>query len=77
MGTIINIIKINPFISTNYLPAVEKLDNELNGRSSKLNENIFIAELTKINFFTSYDHIYLIIKIRFKLKILNTLRKRC
>jgi hypothetical protein len=65
---IINIIKINPFISTNYLPAVEKLDNELNGRSSKLNENIFTAKLIKINFSTPYNYVYLIIEVKFKIE---------
>jgi hypothetical protein len=60
-------IKINPFILINYPPAVEKLNNGLNGRSFKLNENIFIAELIKINFFTPYNYVYLIIKIRFKI----------
>jgi hypothetical protein len=64
----INIIKVNPFILVNYPPAVKKLDNGLNGRPSKLNESIFIAELIKINFFTLYGHAYLIIKFKFKIE---------
>jgi hypothetical protein len=64
----INIIKINLFISVNHSPAVEKLNNGLNGRSFKLSENIFIAELIIINFLTFHDHIYLIIEIRFKIR---------
>jgi hypothetical protein len=61
-------IKINFFISANHLLAVEELDNRLNGRPFKLNENIFIAELIKINLFTPYNHIYLMIEIKFKIK---------
>jgi hypothetical protein len=68
MRMTINIIKINLFISVNHSPAVEKLNNGLNERSFKLNENRFIAELIKINFFMFHDHIYLIIEIRFKIK---------
>jgi hypothetical protein len=64
---IINVIRINLFILINYPPAVEKLDNELNERSFKLNENIFIVKLIKINLFISYSHIYLIIEIKFKI----------
>jgi hypothetical protein len=44
-------MKINLFILTKYFPAVEKLDNGLNGRLFKLNEDIFTAKLIKINFF--------------------------
>jgi hypothetical protein len=68
MGTIINIIKINSLISINHPLAVEELDNGLNEYLSKLNENILTAELIKINFSTPYNHIYLIIEIRFKIK---------
>jgi hypothetical protein len=40
----------------------------LNGRSFKLNEDISIAELIKINFSTLYNYIYLIIEVRFKIE---------
>jgi hypothetical protein len=59
--------KIHSFISINYPPAVEKLDNELNGYLFKLNEDISIAKLIKINLFISYSYIYLMIKVRFKI----------
>jgi hypothetical protein len=65
---IINIIRINFFISTNHLPAVEKLDNGLDGRLFKLSGNIFIAALIKINLFTPYNYAYLIIEVRFKIE---------
>jgi hypothetical protein len=68
MGTIINIMKINFFISINHPPAVEKLDNGLNERSSKLNESIPTAELIKINLSISHNYAYLIIEIRFKIE---------
>jgi hypothetical protein len=42
---IVNMIKINHFILANHPPAVEKLNNGLDGRLSKLNEDIFTAEL--------------------------------
>jgi hypothetical protein len=61
-------MKINLFISINHPPAVEKLDNGLSERLSKLNGNIFIVKLIKINFSTPYNHTYLIIKIRFKIE---------
>jgi hypothetical protein len=61
-------IKVNPFILINYSPAVEKLNNGLNGRSFKLNENIFTAKLIKINFSTPYNYIYLIIEVRLKIR---------
>jgi hypothetical protein len=61
-------IKINLFILTNYFSAVEELDNGLNERSFKLNENIFIVKLIKINFSTFHDYIYLIIKIKIKIE---------
>jgi hypothetical protein len=61
-------MKINLFILVNHPPAVKKLNNGLNGNSFKLNENIFIAELIKINFSTSYSHIYLMIEVRFKIE---------
>jgi hypothetical protein len=61
-------MKVNFFISVNYSPAVEKLNNGLNGRSFKLNEDISIAELIKINFSTLYNYIYLIIEVRFKIE---------
>jgi hypothetical protein len=61
-------MRINSFILVNYLFAVEKLDNGLNGYSFKLSGSIFIIELIKINFFTSYDYIYLIIEIKFKIE---------
>jgi hypothetical protein len=64
---IINMIKINPFISANHSPAVKKLDNGLNGCLFKLSENIFIAGLIKINFSTLYDYAYLIIEVRLKI----------
>jgi hypothetical protein len=67
MGTIINIIRINFLISANHFLAVEKLGNGLNGYSSKLNENIFIVRLIKINFFTPYNYAYLIIEVRLKI----------
>jgi hypothetical protein len=67
MRTIINMIRINSFISVNYLPAVEKLDNGLDGRLFKLNEDMPTVELIKINFSTSYSYIYLIIEVRFKI----------
>jgi hypothetical protein len=67
IGTIIDIIKINSFILINYLSPVKKLGNGLNGRLFKLSEDIFIVGLIKINFFTPYNYIYLIIKIRFKI----------
>jgi hypothetical protein len=67
MGTIINIMKINSFISANHFFAVEKLDNGLNGCSFKLNENIFTVGLIKINFFTPYGYIYLMIEVRLKI----------
>jgi hypothetical protein len=51
VGMTINMIRINFFISANHSPAVEKLNNGLNGRLLKLNEDIFTAELIKINFF--------------------------
>jgi hypothetical protein len=68
MKMIINIIKINPFISVNYSPAVEKLNNGLDGRSFKLNEDIFTVELIKINFSTLYNYTYLMIEIKFKIR---------
>jgi hypothetical protein len=64
---IINMMRVNPFISVNYSSAVEKQNNGLNGYLFKLNENIFTAKLIKINFFTSYNYIYLIIEVRFKI----------
>jgi hypothetical protein len=64
----INVMKINFLILINYPPAVEKLDNGLDGNSFKLNEDIFIVELIKINFSTFYSHTYLIIEIRFKIR---------
>jgi uncharacterized protein YkvS len=67
MGTTIDIIKVNPFISVNHFSVVEKLNNGLNGRLFKLNENISIVKLIKINFFTSYGHIYLMIEVKFKI----------
>jgi hypothetical protein len=67
MGTIINVIRINFLISVNYPLAVEELDNGLNGRPSKLSENIFIAGLIKINLSMSYGYIYLIIEIRLRI----------
>jgi hypothetical protein len=67
MGIIIDIMKVNLFILINYLSAVEKLDNGLDGRLFKLNENISIAELIKINFSTPYGHAYLIIEVRLKI----------
>jgi hypothetical protein len=66
VGTIISIIRINLFISVNYFPAVEKLNNGLDGRSFKLNENIFTAELIKINF-SRLSHTYLMIEVRLKI----------
>jgi hypothetical protein len=56
MGTIINIIKINFLILTNYLPAVEELDNGLNEYLFKLNGDIFTAKLIMIIFFTPYSY---------------------
>jgi hypothetical protein len=61
-------MRIILFISANHFPAVEKLNNGLNERSSKLNENIFIVKLIKINLFTSHDYIYLMIEIKFKIE---------
>jgi hypothetical protein len=61
-------MKVNPFISINYSPAVKKLDNGLGERLFKLNENIFVAELIIINFSTSYSYIYLMIEVRFKIR---------
>jgi hypothetical protein len=60
-------MKINSFILVNYFLAVEKLDNGLDGYLFKLNENIFIAKLIKINFFTPYNHTYLMIEVRLKI----------
>jgi hypothetical protein len=68
MGMTINIMKINLFILINYSPAVEKLDNGLDGRLFKLNEDIFTVKLIKINFSTFYGHAYLIIEIRFRIR---------
>jgi hypothetical protein len=68
MGTTINMMRINSFILINHLLAAEELDNGLNGRPSKLSENMLTAELTKINFFTPHDHIYLMIEVRFKIE---------
>jgi hypothetical protein len=68
METTINMMRINSFISANYFPVVEELDNGLNGRLFKLNGKIFIVGLTKINFFTPHGYAYLIIKIRFKIE---------
>jgi hypothetical protein len=68
MGTIINIIRINFFISINYSLAVEKLDNGLDGRLFKLSENISIVKLIKTNFSTPHGYIYLIIEVRFKIE---------
>jgi hypothetical protein len=68
MRTIIDMIKINFFILINYFLAVEELDNGLDGYSFKLNKNIFIAKLIKINFFTPYDYTYLMIEVRFKIR---------
>jgi hypothetical protein len=65
---IIDVIKINPFISTTYFPAVEKLNNRLNGYPFTLNENIFTAKLIKINLSTSYNHAYLMIEVRLKIE---------
>jgi hypothetical protein len=61
-------IRINSFILINYSPAVKRLNNGLNERLSKLSENIFTAKLIKINFSTPYDHAYLIIEIKFKIR---------
>jgi hypothetical protein len=63
----ISVIKINPFISINYPPAVKKLDNGLNEYLFKLNEDISTTKLIKINFSTLYGYIYLMIEIRFKI----------
>jgi hypothetical protein len=60
-------MKINSFILTNHPPAVEKLNNGLDGRPSKLSENMSTAELIKINFSTFYSYIYLIIEVKFKI----------
>jgi hypothetical protein len=68
VGIIINMMKVNLLILINYFPVVEKLDNGLNGRPFKLNGDIFIAKLIKINFSTSYSHIYLMIEVRFKIR---------
>jgi hypothetical protein len=67
MGTIIDIMKINFLILVNHFFAVEELGNGLNGYSFKLSGNIFIVGLIKINFFTPYGYIYLMIEIRFKI----------
>jgi hypothetical protein len=64
---IIDMMKINFLISTNYSSAVEKLNNGLDERLFKLSEDILTAELIKINFFTPHGYVYLIIKIRFKI----------
>jgi hypothetical protein len=61
-------MKINFLISANYSSAVKELDNGLNERLFKLNGDIFIAELIKINFFTPYDYIYLMIEVRLKIR---------
>jgi hypothetical protein len=61
-------MKIIFFILINYFLAVEKLDNGLDGRLSKLNGNMFTVGLTKINFFTPYGHIYLMIEVRLKIR---------
>jgi hypothetical protein len=60
-------MRINSLISVNYSFAVEELDNGLNGRLFKLNENMSIAELIKINFSTPHSHTYLIIEVRLKI----------
>jgi hypothetical protein len=60
-------MKINFLILINHSLAFEKLDNGLDGRPFKLNENILTAKLIKINFSTPHNHIYLIIKIKFKI----------
>jgi hypothetical protein len=60
-------IKINSLILINHFLVVEELDNGLNGYSFKLNGNIFIAELIKINFFTPHSYAYLMIEVRFKI----------
>jgi hypothetical protein len=60
-------MRINLFILINYSPAVKRLNNGLNERLFKLNENIPTVKLIKINLFTSYSYIYLIIKIKFKI----------
>jgi hypothetical protein len=60
-------IKINPFISINYPPAVDELNNGLDGNPPKLSESIFTVELIKINFSTPYGYIYLMIEMRFKI----------
>jgi hypothetical protein len=60
-------IRINSFILANYLLAVEKLNNGLNEYLSKLNEDILTAELIKINFSISYNYVYLIIEVKFKI----------
>jgi hypothetical protein len=67
VGTIIGMMKINSFILINHFPAVKELDNGLNERSFKLNEDIFIAGLIKINFSTSHGYVYLMIEVRFKI----------
>jgi hypothetical protein len=67
VGTIIDMMRINLFILANHSLAVEELNNGLDGRSLKLNGNIFIAELIKINLFTPHGHTYLIIEVRFKI----------
>jgi hypothetical protein len=63
---IINIIKVNFFISVNHSLAVEKLNNGLNERLSKLSGSISTVKLIKINFSTPYDYAYLMIEVRFK-----------
>jgi hypothetical protein len=60
-------IKINSFILVNHSLAVEELDNGLDGRLFKLNGNIFIVRLIKINFSTPYNYAYLIIEVRLKI----------
>jgi hypothetical protein len=61
-------IRINFLILINYPPAVKELDNGLNEYLFKLNGDISTVKLIKINFSTSYNHIYLIIKIKFKIR---------
>jgi hypothetical protein len=60
-------MRVNFLILINYSLAVEKLDNGLDGRSFKLNGNISIVKLIKINFSISYNYIYLMIEVRFKI----------
>jgi hypothetical protein len=68
MGIIIDIIKINFFILANHFSAVKELNNELNRRLYNLNENVFTAEIIKINLSTFYDYIYLMIEVKLKIK---------